>query len=185
MLKTILTLTCTVLICCNSFAQTEPATTDLKVFARTAPQVLRVSVLAGDAEGYGQVVYKARVEEVFKGSSKAGDIVFFGPFLRQKIGTDYILFLFAPQALAANGLFGAVTSWKVMREGYGQQEVAYSCGFQSNKLVDCRDSVRICTDYVRMPENIPVSSTGDASSSFGCKWFDLDAYLNELRTLDK
>lgn len=158
---------------------TEPQRSDLKTFIAQADTVLLVKVLAGDVESYENAVYKAKVVSAYTGSPKAGDVIYFGRFIGTRIGNQYLLFLKnpLPEPMSHSGpaIFGEVRPYRVMREGYGQMEIAYSCGF--SKSESCDDSIRVCTDYVVLPKHTPVSDEHDKSESFGCRWFRKDSVI--------
>ena len=70
----------------------EPGVYDLTALFKRADRVALVKVTAGDSEAYTTAVYKAEVVKGFKGRS-GGQTLFFGPYLGNKLGSEYILFL--------------------------------------------------------------------------------------------
>jgi hypothetical protein len=49
-------------------------------------------MVSGDMESYSTTVYKAEVVTSFKGAA-AGETVYFGPYVGERLGWEYILFL--------------------------------------------------------------------------------------------
>ena len=70
----------------------EPATVSLQDLIRQADVVALVNINSGDAEHYGDVVYKATVTQAIKGVTDS-QVVYFGPFLGYRVGSQYIVAL--------------------------------------------------------------------------------------------
>ena len=76
----------------TEFTITEPATYELTDLYKSADKVALVQIRSGDAENYKIAVYKGVVVTSYKGTTD-GEIIYLGPYIGQKIGTEYVLFL--------------------------------------------------------------------------------------------
>jgi hypothetical protein len=70
----------------------EPGIYELANLFKQADRVVFVRVVAGDTEAYDVAIYKAEIVKSFKGGA-AGGTLYFGPFLGERLGGEYILFL--------------------------------------------------------------------------------------------
>lgn len=95
--------------------------TDTDLF-KAADVVALVKTVSGDTESYDHAVYKGEVIQSFKGISR-GATVYFGPFVGEKLGWEYVLFLrnatkpITPKTTAASS-YGTVPYSEVFNEGY-------------------------------------------------------------------
>jgi hypothetical protein len=71
---------------------TEPGVYNVSELFKQADIVAVVKVLSGDTENYEHAVYKGEVIKGFKGVPN-GVTVYFGPFVGEKLGWEYLLFL--------------------------------------------------------------------------------------------
>ena len=71
---------------------TEPGIYELAGLFNHADTVALVKVVSGDTEAYDIAVYKAEVVKSFKGAT-AGETIYFGPYLGERLGWEYVLFL--------------------------------------------------------------------------------------------
>jgi len=99
---------------------TEPAKYDLEQMFKSSDVVAVVKVISGDTESYNSAVYKAKVIRSFKGA-KTGEILYFGPFIGERLGWEYVLFLqnakdpLSPKSM--NSPFGKVAFKQVFNKG--------------------------------------------------------------------
>lgn len=151
---------------------TEPGSYELSALYKRADAVALVEIVAGDTENYEKVVYKAKVETGFKGFH-AGDVFYFGPFVGERLGTEYLLFLldthkeFSPTKPKATG-YGSIHYWEVFNEGYSSMETSYECIFEATSA--CDYGVRVCTDYIKLPNSISAFPPASNDPPFGCRW---------------
>jgi hypothetical protein len=147
-------------------------------------KVALVKVISGDTEVYDVAIYKARVVEGFKGLS-AGETVYFGPYTRTELGSEYILFLrnnpkaIEPKAKTSGG-YGTVNYSEVFDEGYSSMLTSYECVFTDQQ---CDYGVRVCTDYIKLPKSLPAFPTNGDDSPFGCRWVRKAAFISVLDNL--
>lgn len=130
----------------------EPGTYELAGLFKHADTVALVKVVAGDTESYRCAVYKAEVLKNFKGA-KAGETIYFGPYMGERLGWEYILFLRnTPDPIppkAPGSAFGAIRYAEVFNEGYSSMETSYECVFGGKDIAQqCDYGVRVCTDYI-------------------------------------
>ena len=76
----------------NVVTITEPGVYELDELFKVADVVAVVKVLSGDTENYEKAVYKGEVVQGFKGMA-TGQTVYFGPFIGERLGWEYVLFL--------------------------------------------------------------------------------------------
>jgi hypothetical protein len=123
---------------------TEPGIYQLASLFKQADTVALVKVVSGDTETYGVAVYKAEVVTSFKGAA-AGETVYFGPYVGERLGWDYILFLrnafdpIKPKTTSKAG-YGTIRYAEVFNEGYSSMETSYQCVF------DGRDIAQKCDE---------------------------------------
>jgi hypothetical protein len=158
----------------------EPGRFSLEELFQSADIVAKVKVLSGDSENYkGRALYKSTVISSFKGSA-TGRTIYFGPYLGNRIGWEYYVFLKTVPKPAtptgASGLdYGTVPSFDVFNEGYSQMVREYECG----SGFGCAYAVRICTDYVVPPEDVRTYPPRSDTTPFGCR-FILETEFEEL-----
>jgi hypothetical protein len=166
-------------LCCQlAVAQTsvqmtnqEPASYDLASLAAKADTVALVKIVASDTESYNIAIYKAEMVKVFKGPA-AEQTLYFGPYAGLKLGSEYIVFLrtnpnfISPKAKSTGG-YGAIRYSEDFDQGYASMEVSYQCVFDGNGA--CDYGVRVCTDYIKLPDSVPAFS-GTSAPAFGCRW---------------
>jgi hypothetical protein len=162
---------------------TEPGSATLESYMNRADVVALVKVVAGDVEAYGVPIYKAEVIQGFKGVG-AGQTIFFGRFVGTRLGWEYVLFLHAvkePIAPKTNATtaFGTIRYGEVFNEGYSSMETSYECIFGADK--ECDYGVRVCTDYVVLPADTPVSPPMSETTDFGCRWVRKTTLLSLLQ----
>jgi hypothetical protein len=154
-----------------------------------ADQVVLVNILSGDAEHYDTAVYKAVVEDAYKGAQK-GETIFFGPFIGYSIGSEYVLFLkngAGEQPKNAGGLsYGPIGKVdRVMYDGYSSLPVSYKCVFDGREISQqCDYAVQLNPDQVVLPKEIRTFPAGDATAVTDFKkWVRRNGFLAHLRTL--
>jgi len=167
---------------------TEPGVYRLADLFTHADKVALVRVTSGNTEAYDVAIYKAQVVEGFKGLS-AGETIYFGPYIRTELGSEYILFLrdnpraIEPKAKTDGG-YGKVKYLEVFDEGYSSMLTSYECVFNGASVNQgCDYGVRVCTDYIKLPESIPAFATGGDQPPFGCRWVrkaTLISFLGDL-----
>ena len=154
---------------------TEPGIISLEQLFKTSDIVAVVRVISGDAESYNVAIYKAEVVQAFKGTA-AGNILYFGPFLGQRLGMESVVFLRkakepAVPKNAQSASYGTVKYLEVFNEGYSAMDVSYECLFDGKDPVQqCDYGVRVCTDYIVLPEQTPVFPPISEVTDFGCRW---------------
>jgi len=138
----------------------EPGIYNLADLFKRADTVALVKVVSGDTENYKVAIYKATIVKSFKGGA-AGDIVFFGPFIGERLGWEYILFLrkvanpIAPEK-SASANYGTIQYAEVFNQGYTSMMTSYECVFDGKEIAQrCDYGVRVCTDYIKIPESMP------------------------------
>ncbi|HEY0795252.1 MAG TPA: hypothetical protein VGD64_05680 [Acidisarcina sp.] len=150
----------------------EPGSETLASYVKGADLIAVVTVVAGDTESYGVPIYKGKVLTAYKGTV-AGQTIFFGPFVGTRLGWEYVLFLrsvkgpLAPKEGHAVS-YGTIHYGMVFNEGYSSMETSYECSFPGNQ--QCDYGVRVCTDYVRLPEDTPTAPPMTETTTFGCRW---------------
>jgi hypothetical protein len=130
-------------------------------------------------------MYKAEVVQVFKGAVR-GQTIFFGRFLGTRLGWEYVLFLHAVKEpiaprISPTAAYGTVHYGEVFNEGYSSMETSYECIFGGDK--QCDYGVRVCTDYVLLPTDTPVSPPMSETTDFGCRWVRKTTFLSLLEGL--
>lgn len=167
---------------------TEPATYALAKLYKSADKVALVQIRSGDAESYKFAVYKGVVVTGYKAATK-GETIYFGPYIGQKVGWEYILFLrnvtqpLVPTS-ASSLNYGTVHYSEVFDEGYSSMETSYQCVFDGKNAAEtCDVGVRICTDYVTLPKSTHTFPPMAAETPFGCRWVRKQAFLSLLETI--
>lgn len=139
----------------------EPAVVKLTDLFRQADIVALVKTVSGDTKNYDVAVYKAHVIKNFKGTAK-GDTVFFGPYIGERLGWEYIVFLrnvsqpLQPKPTSGRN-YGTVRYAEIFNEGYSSMMSSYECVFDgADSAQKCDYGIRICTDYIVLPKSVPV-----------------------------
>jgi hypothetical protein len=167
---------------------TEPGVYKLDELFKAADAVAVVKVLSGDTENYEKAVYKGEVIQSFKGTA-TGQTVYFGPFIGERLGWEYVLFLRnspkpATPKKTANAPYGAVQYSEVFDEGYSSMETSYECVFQGKESAQrCDYAVRVCTDYIKLPKTVSTSPPEENDPPFGCRWVRKSIFLELLEAL--
>jgi hypothetical protein len=163
----------------------EPGIYELASLFKQADTVALVKVVAGDTEAYDVAVYRARIVRSFKGG-QAGETIYFGPYIGQKLGWEYILFLRnVPKTLtsttASSPGYGAIHYSEIFDEGYTSMENSYKCVFDGKDIGQkCGYGVRVCTDYIKLPKSTPTSPPKDEETDFGCRWVRKSVFISLL-----
>lgn len=166
---------------------TEPTKYHLSEMFSLADRVALVRVVAGDTEAYEVPVYKGQVLMAYKGTTD-GEILYFGPYLRTELGSEYILFLKdSPGDLEPrqkNAPFGAVHIARVFNEGYSSMLTSYECVFDGkDSTQSCDYAVRVCTDYVLLPKTLSTAHGGAVDAPFGCRWVRKSRFVATLEEM--
>lgn len=166
----------------------EPGIYDLAKLFKQADKVVLVKVVAGDTEAYDVAIYKAEVKKSFKGAT-AGETIYFGPFLGEKLGWEYVLFLrdvpkpITPKETSSTG-YGTIQYSEVFDEGYTSMQISYACVFDGRDIAQhCDYGVRVCTDYIKLPKSIPAFPPKNNDPPFGCRWVRKDLFASVLNGL--
>ena len=166
----------------------EPGIYDLAKLFKQADKVVLVKVIAGDMEAYDVAIYKAEVKESFKGAT-AGETIYFGPFVGEKLGWEYVLFLrdvpkpITPKTTSSTG-YGTIHYSEVFNEGYTSMQTSYECVFDGRDIAQkCDYGVRVCTDYIKLPKSIPAFPPKSSDAPFGCQWVRKDLFASILNGL--
>jgi hypothetical protein len=122
----------------NVVTLTEPGVYKLDELFKVSDVVAVVKVLFGDTENYEKAVYKGEVIQSFKGMT-TGQAVYFGPFIGERLGWEYVLFLRnspkpATPKTTASASYGAVRYSEVFDEGYSSMETSYECVFEGKEI---------------------------------------------------
>jgi hypothetical protein len=152
-----------------------------------ADKVALVKVVSGDSEHYKTAVYKAVIEQGFKGG-KSGDTIFFGPFVGYGVGVEYLVFLkkgpsedpSSPNSPA----YGRIESLdRIMYAGYSILPVGYECVF-GDVLDNCDHSVQLNPDQIILPPAIETYPKGEATALTNYrKWVRRSTFLEELKRI--
>jgi len=168
---------------------TEPGIYKLEELFKAADSVAMVKVLSGDTESYDIAVYKADVVRSFKGAV-AGETIYFGPYVGERLGGEYILFLrkvaepLTPKN-ASNAGYGRIRYAKVFDEGYSSMEVSYECVFGGKDIAQkCDYGARVCTDYIKLPKSTPTFPPVAEDTPFGCRWVRKTLFVSMLEKLE-
>jgi hypothetical protein len=138
----------------------EPGIYEIANLFKQADRVLLVKVVAGDTEAYDVAIYRAEVVKSFKGGA-TGETLYFGPFLGERLGSEYILFLrdvpkpITPRTTSSTG-YGSIQYSEVFNEWYTSMQTSYECVFDGKDTAQkCDYGVRVCTDYIKLPKSTP------------------------------
>jgi hypothetical protein len=166
---------------------TEPGIYEISDLFKKSDAVVLAKVVAGDTESYDVAIYKAQVIKSFKGAADSGTI-YFGPFIGEKLGWEYVLFLrnvikpVAPKT--ASGGYGTVHYAEVFNEGYSSMMNSYECVFDGKEIsAQCDSGVRVCTDYVKLPKTMRTFPPKTQDTPFGCRWVRKSAFMSLLKKL--
>lgn len=172
----------------QSVTITEPGVYKISDLFKAADVVALVKIVSGDTESYDHAVYKGEVIQSFKGIPR-GVAVYFGPFVGEKLGWEYVLFLrnatkpITPKT-AATASYGTVPYSEVFNEGYSSMETSYACVFDGKEIAQkCDYGVRVCTDYIKLPQSMPAFPPADNDPPFGCRWVRKAVVVSLLDTL--
>ena len=178
-----------VITCVQLGVASEPGVYQLADLYNRADKVVLVEVLAGDAEAYDVAIYKARVVKGFKGAS-TGETIFFGPYIKMELGSEYFLFLRnvptpkAPKTKSDEG-FGPVKYSEEFDGGFSSMLTSYECVFDGKEIYQqCDYGVRVCTDYIKLPKSVPTFPPDSADPPFGCRWVKKDHFVSLLDDFD-
>ena len=167
---------------------TEPGITNIPDLFRVSDKVALIKTISGDTEHYKVAVYKAQVIQPFKGAV-SGETLYFGPYVGLKLGWEYIVFLRATaESLQPMGTtvvaYGSVPYFRIFNEGYTVLDSSYQCVFKGENVAErCDDAVRVCTDYVKTPKNLPVEPRLEEDTPFGCRWARRKQFIAILEEL--
>jgi hypothetical protein len=166
----------------------EPATLTLDEMYRRADVVAKVEITLADAEHYRQALYKATVLESYKGT-KAGESLYFGPFIGYRLGDEYLLFVsrerrtvgesVAAGKVNATGFDAKAPVFRITQEGYSALEMQYGCEFKTQP--ECDYVVRVFTDYVTLPDGLQMSPE-ETEGPFGRRWVRQSELTSLLRS---
>jgi hypothetical protein len=165
---------------------TEPGTAKLADIFQRGDIVAIVKITSGDTESYESAVYKSKVIKNFKGA-KDGEDIYFGPFIGQRLGWEYVVFLLKGNRplspiKTSQGSYGTIPYSKIFMEGYTSMESSYECVFPGSK--SCDYAIRVCTDYVRLPKTVHVYPAKEGRP-FGCGWVRKSVFLSMLASMAK
>jgi hypothetical protein len=155
-----------------------------------ADVVAVVRIVSGDTENYKTAVYKAVVVTGFKETAK-GQTLYFGPFIGQELGWEYVVFLrngkeAAVPTTSPTAGHGAVKYLEVFNEGYSQMESSYACVFDGSvSNQSCDYGVRVCTDYIVLPRVVRAFPREKNDPPFGCRWVRKSKFISILDELAK
>ena len=173
-----------------TIATTEPAVVKLTDLFRQADIVALVETVSGDTENYDVAVYKAHVIKNFKGAA-AGDSVYFGPYVGQRLGWEYVVFLrkvtkpLEPKMVSSKS-YGTVPYAEIFNQGYSAMMSSYECVFDGADVAKkCDYGIRICTDYIVLPKSVPVFPAQGHDLPFGCRWVKRAVFISMLDQLGK
>lgn len=172
----------------NGVTIREPGVVEITDLFKQADTVALVRILSGDAENYDVAIYKGTVIQSFKGST-VGETLYFGPYLGERLGWDYILFLLKPTKTllpktSANFSYGTVQYGEVFEEGYSSMMTSYECVFAGRDTAEqCDYAVRVCTDYIVLPKSMRTFPPVTESTPFGCRWVRKSDFISLLGSL--
>ena len=164
---------------------TEPGRIKLADLFKFADVVAVVRIVSGDTENYEVPIYKAVVVKSFKGSQE-GATIYFGPFLGERLGWEYTLFLrdlkhSAEPKAARTYAYGKVNYLEVFKQGYSSMENSYECVFDgSDPAQSCDNGVKVCTDYIVLPKEVRTFTSEKDDPPFGCRWVRRSRFLDLL-----
>jgi hypothetical protein len=167
---------------------TEPGVYKISDLFNGADVVALVKIVSGDTQNYEHTVYKGEVIQSFKGVPR-GATVYFGPFVGEKLGSEYVLFLrnvtkpITPKTTATSS-YGTIPYFEVFNEGYSSMETSYACVFDGKEIAQkCDYGVRVCTDYIRLPKSMLAFPPEVNDPPFGCRWVRKAVFISLLDTL--
>lgn len=169
---------------------TEPGVYKIGELFKKADVVALVKIVSGDTESYDRAVYKGKVIQSFKGMQQ-GTTVYFGPFVGEKLGSEYILFLrdvakpIAPKTAPTTN-YGTIRYLEIFDEGYSSMDTSYECVFDGKEIAQqCDYGVRVCTDYIKLPKSMRAFPPEDNDPPFGCRWVRKIPFISLLDTLGR
>jgi hypothetical protein len=164
---------------------TEPARIELGLLFNVSDIVAVVKIVSGDTENYKTAIYKAVVLIGFKGTAKE-QALYFGPFIGQKLGSEYIVFLRnakepAVPTTSQTASYGTVKYLEDFNQGYTTMESSYACIFDGNvPEQSCDYGVRVCTDYITLPKGVRAFPPEKDDPPFGCRWVRKSKFISLL-----
>ena len=166
---------------------TEPGIFNLQALFESADAIALVKVISGDTESYETAVYKGEVLQNFKGVA-VGETLYFGPYAGMRLGWEYILFLrqtkkpLSPNTTSSVN-YGTIRYLEVFNEGYSSMETSYQCVFDGKEIAQqCDYGVRVCTDYIQVPNTFRVFPPKAVEVPFGCRWVRRKTFISWLET---
>lgn len=172
----------------QSVTITGPGIYKISDLFEAADIVALVKIVSGDTESYDHPVYKGEVIQSFKGTP-SGATVYFGPFVGERLGWEYVLFLrnatkpITPKT-TAKVAYGTVPYSEVFNQGYSSMETSYECVFDGKEIAKkCDYGVRVCTDYIKLPQSMSAFPPEDNDPPFGCRWVRKGVFISFLDTL--
>ena len=169
----------------------EPAIIDLEDLFKDADTVALVRIVSGDTENYNIAVYKGVVVEGFKGSA-TGETLYHGPYIGERLGWEYILFLrkvtkpIAPKSVS-NLNYGTIHYSEVFSKGLTMMLTDYKCIFDEKKpsAEHCDYGVRVCTDFIKLPKSMPTFPPLMDDTPDDCRWVRKKAFMSLLEKFSK
>jgi hypothetical protein len=184
-LRCVLLSACLVQRAAVTHAETIRSVTLSDLFAQ-ADEVALVKVVSGDSEHYKTAVYKAIIEQGFKGA-RSGDTIFFGPFVGYGVGLEYLVFLKkgSSQEPITSTLapYGRIQSLdRIMYAGYSILPVGYECVFVGSTSENCDYSVQLNPEQIILPPDIEAYPKSEATALTNYrKWVRKSTFLRELQ----
>lgn len=164
---------------------TEPGRIELGQLFKMSDVVALVRIVSGDTESYKTAIYKAVVVIGFKGTAKE-QTLYFGPFIGQRLGWEYVVFLrnvkeLAVPATSPAAAYGTVKYLEVFNQGFSAMESSYECVFDGNDPAQhCDYGVRVCTDYIILPKEVSAFPPEENDPPFGYRWVRKSKFISLL-----
>jgi hypothetical protein len=155
-------------------SSTEPGRLALKDLYKAADTVAVVRIVSGDTENYQTALYKGLVITPYKGVT-AGATVYLAPYVGLRLGWEYLLFLRSAKTPATpkegkTAVYGIVPYGLIFNEGYSSMETSYECVFDGEEISEqCDYAIRVCTDYITLPKELPTFPPIATETPFGCR----------------
>jgi hypothetical protein len=168
----------------------EPGRVAISQLFKQSDVVAAVEILSGDKEHYDQSVCKAKVLTSWKGRS-AGNELFFSMCNGQRLGLESIVFLrgsdrtLVPKSADVGLNYGTIRSiFEVQYQGYSAMTVSNVCVFKGKEISEqCGDGVRICTDYILLPNTVATFPPKVEETDFGCRWVRKSTFFSLMDVL--
>jgi hypothetical protein len=165
----------------------EPGVYQLSDLFNAADSVVLAKIVSGDTENYDVAIYKAEVLKSFKGVP-VGDTIYFGPYVGERLGWEYVLFLrntsnpISPKK--PNAGYGTIHYTQIFNEGYSSMMTSYECTFSGKEIGQkCDYGVRVCTDYIKLPNTMLTSPPIPEETPFGCRFVRKNTFIAFLESL--